>query len=282
MAIRESDWEDEEELVTALAELGLTRNEARLYLAAHGQAALRAAELAEQAGVTRTKAYDALRQLVDKGLFTEEPGKVARFRAVDPKLVVQRLRRQLVLEQASLVEDTGRLVADLFARYYSAPHGDDPFDFVELVRNAEAASARREALAAGARVEVVRARRLAPSGIDPPTADELGLRPGVRYRSLYERGFLDDEEFRSRLAGRAGWAEEVRFVDRLTVGVCVVDRRASVVSLNQSGVLSGPGTWVVLEHPGVSSLLADAFDILWADARPTDEPGEGQQNYGGN
>jgi hypothetical protein len=32
--------------------------------------------------------------------------------------------------------------------------------------------------------------------------------------------------------------------------------------------------------------LADAFDILWADARPADEPadepGEGQQKYGRN
>jgi len=276
MAIREPEWEDEGELVAALTELGLTRNEARLYLAAYGQAAMRAAELAEHAGVTRTKAYDALRQLVDKGLFTEEPGKVARFRAADPKLVVQRLRQQIVVEQASLVEDTGRLVADLFARYYSASHGDDPFDLVELVRNSEAASARREALAAGARAEVVRARRLAPGGgVDPPTADELGLRPGVRYRSLYERGFLDDDDFRSRLAERQGRGEEVRFVERVTVGMCVVDRRTSVISLNQSGVRSGPGTWLVLEHPGLSSLLTEAFDSLWGGAGSAEEPGGG-------
>jgi len=272
MAIRKSEWEEEDELVAALTELGLTRNEARLYLAAYGQAALRAAELAELAGVTRTKAYDALRQLVDKGLFTEEAGKVARFRAADPKLVVQRLRQQIVVEQASLVEDTGRLVADLFARYYSAPHGDDPFDFVELVRNAEAASARREALAAGAQTEVVRARTLAPGGVDPPAADELGLRPGVRYRSLFDRGFLDDDDFRSRLPERVARGEEVRFVERVTVAVCVVDRRASVIGLNQSGLLSGPGAWIVLEHPGLSSLLTDAFDLLWAGARCADEP----------
>jgi predicted DNA-binding transcriptional regulator len=273
MAIREPEWDDEDELVAALTELGLTRNEARLYLAASGQPAMRAAELAELAGVTRTKAYDALRQLVDKGLFTEEAGRVARFQAADPKLVVQRLRQQSVVEQASLVEDTGRLVADLFARYYSAPYGSDPFDFVELVRNAEAASARREALASGAQSEVVRARRLAPGGVDPPTPDELGFRTGVSYRSLYERGFLDDEDFRGRLGEREGRGEEVRFVDRLTVGMCVVDRRTSVISLNQAGVLRGPGTWIVLEHPGLSGLLTDAFDLLWTGARRAPEAG---------
>ena len=65
-------------------------------------------------GVMAPKAYDALRQLVDKGLFSEEsepgPGQVARFQAADPMLVVQRLRYQSALEQADRVADTTLLV----------------------------------------------------------------------------------------------------------------------------------------------------------------------------
>src|SRR6266511_2223244 len=77
----EARWGDEDQLIAGLAEFGLGRNEARLYLAAVGRSSMRAAELAQLAGISRTKAYDALRLLVEKGLFTEEPGKVARFRA---------------------------------------------------------------------------------------------------------------------------------------------------------------------------------------------------------
>ncbi|HYT25962.1 MAG TPA: hypothetical protein VEP73_05710, partial [Actinomycetota bacterium] len=133
--------------------------------------------------------------------------------------------------------------------------------------------ARREAVTAGAQAEVVRALRSAPGETDPPAADELGMRAGVRYRALYERGFLDDEDFRGRLRDRELRGEEVRFVERVPVGMWVVDRRKSVISLNQTGVRSGPGTWIVLEHPGLSDLLTDAFENVWAGAVPAGEAG---------
>jgi hypothetical protein len=159
-------WSDEEQLVQYLVEFGFNRNEARIYLAALGRPPLRVAELAELADVNRPKAYDALRQLVEKGLFEPEGGgqEPARFQATDPMLVVQRLRHQSALEQADRVQDTSLLVADLFARYYEAPQGDDPFEYVELIRNSDAAWARRDAITAGAEKEVVQARRMTRPG----------------------------------------------------------------------------------------------------------------------
>ena len=265
---QETGWEGEEQLVQNLSEFGLTRNEARLYLAAFGRPPLRAAELAELADISRPKAYDALRQLVDRGLFTERPGRVARFEAADPALVVQRLRQQSVRDHADRVEDTSRLVADLFARYYDAAPGDDPFDFVELLRNSEASWARREAIVAGAAVEVIQTRKLPPPGLGPPVSDEVSLRSLVRYRVLYERGFLADQAFRARVAERERQGEEIRFVDQVPVGMCVVDRRKCVLSLNPTGVVSGQGSWVVLEHPALAALLTEAFDLDWARAEP--------------
>jgi hypothetical protein len=271
MSARNGDWDGEDQLVRDLAEFGLTRNEARLYLAAYGRPAMRAAELAELADVNRPKAYDALRLLVDKGLFTEEPGRVARFRAADPQTVVLQLRQRSIASQAELVEDTSRLVADLFARYYQAPPGDNPFDFVEVVRNAEASWARCEAVVAGAEQEVVRAHRLPAGRATPPDGDRVGIRPGVRYRTLYERGFLADRQFAAQVAERERLGEEIRFVDQVGISLCVVDRRKSVLSLNLTETVSGPGSWVVLEHPALAALLTETFEVKWATAVPAAE-----------
>jgi sugar-specific transcriptional regulator TrmB len=268
MATRQSGWEDEEQLVQHLSEFGLSRNEARLYLAASGRPALRVAELAELADISRPKAYDVLRQLVDKGLVSEEPGRVARFKAADPMLVVQRLRQQSVLDQADRVEDTSQLVADLFARYYDAPPGDDPFDYVELIRNSDAAWARRDAITAGAEKEVVQARRMTPPGTRPRAGDEVGVREGVSYRALYETGFLAFPQFTVRLAERERRGEQIRFIDRVPVGMTAVDRRKCLLALNPTGLVSGQGSWVVLEQPALADLLTDAFDRLWDSARP--------------
>jgi sugar-specific transcriptional regulator TrmB len=272
MTTDERGWEDEEQLVQYLGEFGFNRNEARMYVAALGRPPLRVAELAELADVNRPKAYDALRQLVDKGLFDAEgsgpdPGQAARFKAAEPMLVVQRLRYQSALEQADRVQDTSLLVADLFARYYEAPQGDDPFEYVELIRNSDAAWARRDALTAGAEKEVVQARRMTPSGTRPRAGDEVGVREGVSYRALYETGFLDFPQFRARLAERERRGEQIRFIPNVPVGMTVVDRRKCLLSLNASGLVTGQGNWVVLEQPALADLLTDAFDRLWSTSR---------------
>jgi HTH-type transcriptional regulator, sugar sensing transcriptional regulator len=273
MSTHDRGWSDEEQLVQYLAEFGFSRNEARMYLAALGRGPLRVAELAELADVNRPKAYDALRQLVDRGLFEPETagpeqGQVARFKAVDPMLVVQRLRHQSALEQADRVQDTALLVADLFARYYEAPQGDDPFEYVELIRNSDAAWARRDAITAGAEKEVVQARRMTPPGTRPRAGDEVGVREGVSYRALYETGFLEFPQFMGRLAEREQRGEQIRFIDAVPIGMTAVDRRKCLLSLNPTGLVSGQGSWVVLEQPALTDLLTAAFDLLWDAARP--------------
>src|SRR6266516_940332 len=102
MVLAEDQWDHEDQLLAGLGEFGLSRNEARLYLAAVGRPAMHVAELAEMADINRPKAYDALRLLVSKGLFAELPERVPLFEAVDPKLVVQRLRQQSIREQTHL------------------------------------------------------------------------------------------------------------------------------------------------------------------------------------
>jgi sugar-specific transcriptional regulator TrmB len=272
MSTDDRGWSDEEQLVQYLAEFGFGRNEARMYLAALGRPPLRVAEVAELSDISRPKAYDAVRQLVQKGLFSEvvgqESGQGARFQAVEPGLVVQRLRHQSALEHADRVQDTALLVADLFAHYYEAPQGDDPFEYVELIKNSDAAWARRDAITAGAEKEVVQARRMTAPGTRPRAGDEVGVREGVSYRALYEIGFLAFPEFTVRLAERERRGEQIRFIDRVPVGMTAVDRRKCLLALNPTGLTSGQGSWVVLEQPALAHLLTDAFDLLWDQAEP--------------
>jgi predicted DNA-binding transcriptional regulator len=270
MVVREVQWGNEEQLVADLAELGLGRNEARLYLAAVGGPAMRAAELARLADISRTKAYGALRLLVEKGLFTEEPGRVALFRAADPQTAARRLRQQSIRDQAGLLEDTSRLVADLFQLYYASPTTKDPLDFVQLLRQGEAAWARQEAMMAGARLAVIRARRLPRRGTPLPDAHTLPA--GIRARAIYERGFLDDPRYRGGLAERMLRGEEIRFAERVGSGLCVVDGCAIMLSLNDSAVANGPGHWLALEHPGLGDLLTQVFERQWTQALPPPVP----------
>lgn len=93
-----------------LAALGLTRNEARIYLALCQSGAGTASEIASRTGLYRPYVYDTLNKLIKKGLasFVVSDGK-KRFRAADPgrfedlleekkerlERVLSRLHRQL-------------------------------------------------------------------------------------------------------------------------------------------------------------------------------------------
>ncbi|HEY7605238.1 MAG TPA: hypothetical protein VID07_00515, partial [Actinomycetes bacterium] len=160
------------------------------------------------------------------------------------------------------------LVADLFARYYEAPQGDDPFEYVELIRNSDAAWARRDAITAGAEKEVVQARRMSAPGTRPRAGDEVGVREGVIYRALYESEFLAFPQFTARLPERERRGEQIRFIDQVPIGMTAVDRRKCLLALNSTGLTSGQGSWVVLEQPALAHLLTDAFDLLWDQATP--------------
>ena len=56
----------------------------------------------------------------------------------------------------------------------------------------------------------------------------------------------------------------------VAVPMCVVDRRKCLISLNQTGVVSGHGSWLVLELPALASMLTDAFEELWEVAEPAE------------
>jgi hypothetical protein len=109
---------------------------------------------------------------------------------------------------------------------------------------------------------------MTPPGTRPRAGDEVGVREGVIYRALYETGFLDFPQFVARLPEREQRGEQIRFVDAVPIGMTAVDRRKCLLSLNPTGLVSGQGSWVVLEQPALTDLLTAAFDELWDAARP--------------
>jgi hypothetical protein len=72
----------------------------------------------------------------------------------------------------------------------------------------------------------------------------------------------------ARLPEREQRGEQIRFVDAVPIGMTAVDRRKCLLSLNPTGLVSGQGSWVVLEQPALTDLLTAAFDELWDAARP--------------
>lgn len=102
-----------EVLIEHLRELGLTVNEAKVYVTLLGRPEFRAAEVAEQAGVPRPKVYEALSSLEAKGLCVALAGSVALYGAIAPEEALPSLQRRLEEEQTRAVQKQRERVTQL-------------------------------------------------------------------------------------------------------------------------------------------------------------------------
>ncbi|MDM7938883.1 MAG: TrmB family transcriptional regulator [Methanothrix sp.] len=85
-----------EGIVNGLRKLGLTEYEAKAYATLVGMGEATAREVHELCGVPRTRIYDILRDLEKKGFVEFVQGSPTYYRAVEPDLVMERLRSELV------------------------------------------------------------------------------------------------------------------------------------------------------------------------------------------
>ncbi len=124
--------------VNLLQEIGLNKYEAEAYytLLAHGP--LTGYELGKRSQVPSSRSYDVLERLCQKGLALVQPGEPARYRALEPALLLSQVR-------ASMEEALNTLSSSLI----SAEQSDGTGEFW-VVRGRQQILARAQALCAAA------------------------------------------------------------------------------------------------------------------------------------
>ncbi|MFH0835718.1 MAG: helix-turn-helix domain-containing protein [Candidatus Micrarchaeota archaeon] len=99
-----------------LQELGLTGNEAQIYLSLCSLGPANASGIAEKSGVNRTLVYDTLKRLLEKGFVSEvDLDKKKLFKAAEPG----RLRALVEERQKLALDGVERLIPALQERYVS-------------------------------------------------------------------------------------------------------------------------------------------------------------------
>jgi sugar-specific transcriptional regulator TrmB len=253
------------DLIDRLVRHGLGQGEARCYVGMLAQRAFKVSEVATEAGLPRSRAYELIRSLVRFGLCTEVAGSgVARFRAVPPNEAIGRL-------EASLAEQARRhdlalngLLQALSVRSdaSSGAGGPPPLDMLR----------RREQLLTATAEEVCRATdevlTIVNTTWEPATCpglrDRLGA--GVRFRTIFDRDSLEHQphlDWVEAFADEPGF--EARVVDRVETLYLLVDRRVIFLNLTVPGSTS-PGDHaesLVMRHLGLGQILHDAFERTW-------------------
>ncbi|AAB90235.1 TrmB family transcriptional regulator [Archaeoglobus fulgidus] len=81
------------QLLKTLRDFGLSSYEASAYVALVSSGETTAREVSRKAGIPRTKVYEVLNRLVEKGFAEVQPGSPAIFRAIEPAKIAARMQR---------------------------------------------------------------------------------------------------------------------------------------------------------------------------------------------
>ena len=77
-------------------ELGLTERESKVYLTLLSKRSFTSSELQKSAGIPRTKIYEVLYKMIDRGICVErQTGKIKLYEAVEPKKALNKMLEDL-------------------------------------------------------------------------------------------------------------------------------------------------------------------------------------------
>ncbi len=99
------------EVLDALKSIGLNLYERKIFVALLAKGVATAAEVSEIANVPRSRSYDILESLAEKGFVMVQPSKPIRYVALAPKEALERTKQNLKVKHDQIVERIDRLKA---------------------------------------------------------------------------------------------------------------------------------------------------------------------------
>ncbi len=260
-------------LLREFEQLELSPYEARVLLALLRLGSANTAQLARHSGVPRTSTYQVLEELNRKGL--------AQRLSVEGPAVWASPGREEVFDRLDAAQEerlrqhrarTARLREVLAQTFPEAPDAAAPY--VHVVQGASQVSTIYDRLLAEVESELLVFNRppysFPAEEVNQAVLDALGR--GVAARVLYQGPQWDDPSAHRFRRAQAVYFEagvRARLVEELPIKLAVADRRVALLAMSDP-VLPEVGfpTTLLVEHPGFATLQAEAFERLWASARP--------------
>lgn len=269
----------QDELTTALAEMGLTGYESAAYLALLGRSSFTPTELARRAKIPRQRVYDVLDSLEAKGLCVCRDTSPRTCVALDPARALEVLRERRVhnLERERQVVDRRalELMEELAPLYQAGRDESHPFSYIDVLADQASIAAHALELAGGTRNRLNSCikRPLILNQEQNWRFIREPLSRGVDYRAVYEAAALEDEELSAWMATFSAWGQKIRVVNRLPLKMQAFDDEAVLLSMQDP--VGGPPSFtaVAIRHRGMVEMMNLAFEALWESAEPVTASG---------
>jgi sugar-specific transcriptional regulator TrmB len=265
-----------EPYIENLVKLGLTESEAKVYLNLLKKKNFTATEISRISGVPRTKIYEVLYQLINKGLCVEILGGVKKYAAVDPETAFIGLQQKMQQELESKKILLSNLLETLSPLYNSQKGNKNPLDYIHVVRERNSIVKNFELLERMATEEVLSLVKGPPAmNVAKPYNIEQydSMKRGVKYKVIYPTDDFGNPHLLKSIEAFAEAGEEVRIANKLPIPfkMHIFDEKTVMFTL-EDRVTSKPSlTALIIEHLDLAQGLKRVFNLYWQNSIPLEE-----------
>lgn len=295
-------------IIEKLISLGFTPRESKLYFALIRTGEATALELDQISGVPRTKTYETLGQMTQKGFCIERrQGGKKFYRAVKPSQVREMLRDSWSIEQQEWeisehkrienerkqlkkerlekeVDIQGRnqkaeeVFGSLDGLFTNSIDSDPILEKVELIRSAQQTAVKWVKLVTECEKEMLSFTRSPSQSLDDMGFERVlsmhqeVFAKGVAVRCVYMDEQNNREWLRDAIVAMQEAGEEVRVAKRLPIKLCVFDRKTVMIALpSVPGLTSSDFLNIVIEDPGFIEACCRLFETYWSEAETLED-----------
>jgi sugar-specific transcriptional regulator TrmB len=261
-------------------ELGLTERETKVYIELLSKKEFTISELQKSAGIPRTKIYEVLLKMIDRGICTEHRiGKVKYYEAVEPKKALHKVLEdykndyQSELEKKKILTES---LAGIFNPLYEKNKDlVSPLEYVEVIKDKDHAQNRILSAFKNSKSEIVSLIK-GPYICDTNTRvnqqvreERNCLKRGVSCKKIYESAEMQGQEWLfDQFKPLTKLGTKIKIVKSLPIKMVVFDDNLVIFPLQD--IIKNPNelTIILIQHKEMVSACKILFHYFWNLSKP--------------
>jgi len=263
-------------VMDALKSIGLNLYERKLWLALLARGTSTAGELSEIANVPRSRAYDVLQSLADKGFVVVQTAKPIRYVAIAPEEALERARKKMeeeITETITRIEDLKKspIMKELNEVFSSGLKLVNPEEMTGALKGKYSVFQQLDTMFRDADKHISIATT--PEGLNELFTNHLDVLKKAKERGVHIKIATSGTEKASEAIKALGDIAEIRDVDQKEVPIAgrffVVDDKQFIFSLTDAKTHSTQdmAVWSKSEH-AASDILSPLFKVVWNHSKP--------------
>ena len=261
-------------------ELGLTERETKVYITLLSKKSFTSSELQKSANIPRTKIYEVLLKMIDRGICIERRvGKIKYYEAIEPKKALHKILEdyksnfQIEIEKRKEITDA---LAEVFNPIYTKNKNFiNPLEFVEVIKDKEHAQKRILNAFQNAKSEVLSLIKGpyvcdTSSRINQQVKEEKNmLKRGVSCKKIYESTELMQQvSLIEQFKPLSKLGSQLKMNENIPIKMVVFDDRLVIFPLQD--IIKDPDelTIILIEHHEMVAACKILFHFLWSTSVP--------------